>query len=161
MGYTTDFDGYITIDPPLSGHEISYLNDFAKTRRYQHNKGPYYITSMDNLEVVNINKAPEGQPGLWCQWEISSDGARIHWDGGEKFYHADEWMKYLINTFLTDRQKSEYENMLRADWRFHFFTFDHTMNGTIEAQGEDNEDRWLLHVADSEVVTEEVCEHSF
>ena len=33
MGYTTEFEGSVSISPPLNAHEISYLRKFAASRR--------------------------------------------------------------------------------------------------------------------------------
>lgn len=33
MGYTTDFDGYFTLDEPLTEAQATYLNKFSETRR--------------------------------------------------------------------------------------------------------------------------------
>ena len=71
MGYTTDFEGAVTVVPPLNEHEIAYLRRFADTRR--------------------------------------------------------------------------------MDPEFARFTFDHTVNGTIEAQGEDPDDAWTLTVTENVV----------
>jgi hypothetical protein len=32
MGYTTEFDGSVSISPPLNAHEIAYLRKFAASR---------------------------------------------------------------------------------------------------------------------------------
>jgi hypothetical protein len=43
MGYTTIFDGQISVEPPLNPEEIKYLNKFADTRRMACEQGPYYV----------------------------------------------------------------------------------------------------------------------
>lgn len=74
MGYTTSFEGEIQIEPPLNEAEVSYLTDFAESRRMDRTEGPYYVVPSDNYGqtqtsgVRNYNQPPEGQPGLWCQW---------------------------------------------------------------------------------------------
>ena len=61
MGYTTDFWGSVTIEPPLNEHEVSFLNDFAHTRRMARHKGAYYCLDTDNFgqnqadDVINHN----------------------------------------------------------------------------------------------------------
>ncbi|MGD9728451.1 MAG: hypothetical protein AB7L09_02675 [Nitrospira sp.] len=52
-------------------------------------------------DVVDGNRAPYTQPGLWCQWEPSGDGERLAWDGGEKFYKYEAWLAYIIDNFLS------------------------------------------------------------
>jgi len=107
MGYTTDFSGSIAIDPPLNEAERAQLVAFAEDRH-------------ESIEF----------PGIWCQWVPTEDGAELVWDGGEKFYNAAAWMKYLVDTFLSGT---------------------HVLNGEIDAQGEDPEDRWRLYVVDNVV----------
>lgn len=151
MGYTTTFEGHVSIEPPLSAKEVAYLQKFNETRRMNRTKGPYYVdnTGMagQDLEpdIVDYNRPPEGQPGLWCQWTPSDDGTRIEWDGGEKFYHAAAWMEYLITHFLGRQQLAK-----KADESLKFFE-PHVLNGEFQCQGEDSEDIWKLVVEDNRV----------
>lgn len=119
--------------------------------------GPYFVNGSDgefgsgqgdDPDIIDYNRPPEGQPGLWCQWVPNADGTRIVWDGNEKFYYAENWMKYLIDHFL----KPGAEASKADDPQFDNFTFDHYVNGTIEAQGEDPNDRWDLCVDENEVL---------
>jgi len=85
-----------------------------------------------NFEGENKN----GQPGLWCQWEIvdnGADGCYLQWDGGEKFYNYVEWLKYLIKTFF-------------KPWGV-------VLNGEIYWNGEDREDLGCIVVKDNKVKT--------
>ena len=150
MGYTTEFAGTITVDPPLNEQEVEFLNKFADTRRMHCAQGPYYVDRGGFADqehedgVIDYNRPPEGQPGLWCQWVIGDEGD-IEWDGGEKFYCAAEWMEYIIDHFL--KPNCIAKNALP------FLQANHTCNGTIEAQGEDMDDRWKLIVTDNVVST--------
>ena len=47
-----------------------------------------------------LNKDSLKQPSLWLQWELTSDGMYLRWDGNEKFYCYIEWLKYLIQHFF-------------------------------------------------------------
>jgi hypothetical protein len=158
MGYTTEFSGEIAIVPPLNAEEIEFINKFASSRRVQRTQGPYYVedddcgklkpgsNSFGGEGVTDMNSPPEGQPGLWCQWIATDDGAAITWDGGEKFYHSEEWMRYIITHFLG------FAPMAKAKHPQEFaFLQGHTLNGEIEAQGEDADDMWKLIVADNVV----------
>lgn len=173
LGYSTHFNGEITIQPPLNDAEAGFLKDFAGTRRMDRENGPYFVAGTgvygqnDDPDVRNSNAAPEGQPGLWCQWtpnvgsEFFTDaeeGAALVWDGGEKFYESENWMVYLINHFLKPGAEAskDLEASVAQDPRFALFTFDHTLNGEIEAQGEDPDDRWKLIVEDNIVKTSQV-----
>ncbi len=143
MGYTTDFSGSVTVTPPLNEAEVAYLNKFAATRRMRRKQGPYCVEDERKADIVDYNTPPEGQPGLWCQWVSTEDGTEITWDGGEKFYNAPEWMEYIIDHFLAPGAK--------AAEQLPFLQANHIVNGTIEAQGEDGDDRWRL-VATNNVV---------
>lgn len=147
MGYTTDFDGAIKIDPPLNQAEIDFLVKFNETRRMDRTEGPYFVDGpgfmgQDNTSgVINHNRPPACQPGLWCQWRPTDDGQFIEWDGGEKFYDSLEWMRYIIDHFLKPGALAPLD----------FLQKNHTLNGEILAQGEDIRDRWTLVVTDNKV----------
>lgn len=154
MGYTTDFDGRIAIEPALSNQEIKFLIAFAESRRMDRTKGPYYVEGSGFMgqnadsDVANHNSPPADQPGLWCQWVPGEDedgNSVIEWDGNEKFYDSPEWMVYLIRHFIGLNPLAK-ETLP--------FLQSHTLNGTIAAQGEDPDDMWLLHVKNNVVTTE-------
>lgn len=162
MGYTTYFEGAVNIEPPLNEHEISYLKDFGSTRRMDRENGPYFVKGTGDFgqgrdpDIRDHNEPPEGQPGLWCQWEPTDDGKHIEWDGGEKFYNAEDWMAYIIDHFLNrDVSASVREDMIRQDPRFEHFTFDHICNGVIDASGEYPDDLWRIVVEDNNVTRQE------
>jgi len=148
MGYTTEFDGQVSISPPLNAEEIEFLRKFNQSRRMACTQGPYYVDrggfagQEDGPDVIDYNQPPKGQPSLWCQWMPSEDGTAIVWDGGEKFYYAPEWMKYLIEHFVGDAP------LAKAALPF---LQRHKLNGEIKAQGEDADDQWLLIVEDNKV----------
>jgi hypothetical protein len=39
----------------------------------------------EDESVLDQNRPPKGQPGLWCQWTASKDRTAIVWGEGEKF----------------------------------------------------------------------------
>lgn len=151
MGYTTGFTGHVTIEPPLNPSEIAYLRKFADTRRMDRDNGPYFVDGTGpfgqgrDTDIRDFNAPPEGQPGLWCKWTPTDDGAGIEWNGVEKFYDSPEWMTYLIEHFLKPGAHAADHDGFQA------FTFDHVVNGTIKAQGEDPDDQWELTVIDNVV----------
>jgi hypothetical protein len=148
MGYTTEFYGAVSVDPPLNRTERDYLNRFAQTRRMHRRRGPYFVGGSgfrgqgDDPDVIGFNDPPLGQPGLWCQWLPSEDGSALEWDRGEKFYEAEGWMAYLIDHFLRPGAHASDS----GDPQFDAFSFDHLLDGEVEAQGEEPDDRWLLRV---------------
>lgn len=166
MGYHTEFVGDVTVEPPLNDAEVAYLVKFNESRRMKRGKGPYFVEGEGyglaigtDEDVIEMNYPPDGQPGLWCQWRPSEDGARIGWDGAEKFYHAAEWMQYIIDHFLTpaaqEAQRQFNRDAEAAGNPFDGFTFDHKVSGVIKAQGEDADDKWRLIVEDNEVRVEQ------
>ncbi len=108
MGYSTDFFGEFNVQPPFNNSEKKFINTFSKTRRTirnDQNQGKYYVSDgsdhngQTTNNIIDHNNSPEGQPGLWCQWNINGKG-NITWDGGEKFYSSSDWIVYLIEHFL-------------------------------------------------------------
>lgn len=157
MGYDTTFDGSIRIEPPLNASEISFLTDFAESRRMHRTKGPLFVGGggfhgQDNeADVLNNNRPDPDQPGLWCQWVPTDDGTALEWDGGEKFYESPQWMKYIIEKLLAPSAQGYVARHVNEDPRLLHFTFNHVLNGEIEAQGEESNDRWWLVVKDNVV----------
>lgn len=153
MGYTTEFEGRIEITPPLNAEEIEYLKKFNQSRRMHRTNGPYFAEPGDDFgqdhlpDIVNYNRPDPSQPGLWCGWEPTEDGTAIVWDGGEKFYHSVEWMQYLIEHFL--------KPACLAKLPLPFLQANHVLNGRIDAQGEEDGDRWTLVVQDNKVTVAE------
>jgi hypothetical protein len=124
--------------------------------------GPYFVDGSGplgqgrNADICDYNQPPPGQPGLWCKWEPVEDGTAIKWNGKEKFSHSEEWMTYLINTFLKPGAVLASELASPVPGRhypeqFRHFTFDHELNGVIDAQGEYQDDQWQLVVAGNTV----------
>jgi len=74
-----------------------------------------------------------GQPGLWCQWEISEDGMELEWNGAEKFYNYTAWLKYLIKMF--------------------FIPWGRKLNGEINWSGEETSDIGKIVVKNNVIKT--------
>ncbi|MFC1707722.1 hypothetical protein ACFL59_13055 [Planctomycetota bacterium] len=126
MGYTTEFVGEFTIDPPLAGAHYAYLERFSRSRHMKRDPkvletmrdplreavglpigvdGEFFVAARSpqtdsDSSVVDFNRPPSCQPGLYCQWRPSSDGRTLGWDGVEKFYDYVEWLRYLIENML-------------------------------------------------------------
>lgn len=161
MGYTTEFEGSVTVDPPLNPEEIAYLRKFATTRRMLCTQGPHYVDRGGSFgqehgpDILDYNRPPSGQPGLWCKWTPTDDGTAIKWDGGEKFNSSVEWMRYLIDHFIgaTPLAKAH-------DPAAFAFLQGHACNGQINASGEESGDLWRLLVTDN-VVTRQKARISY
>ncbi len=160
MGYTTAFEGRVRIEPPLEPVQIMYINKFNATRRMKRdaqqaeamadpvrsrvhlpvgNEGAYFVGGTGprgqnhDGSIVNYNEPPQGQPGLWCDWQVTDDGAFIQWNGGEKFYDYIKWMAYLVEHFFKPWQRQ--------------------LNGEIRWQGEAHGDAGVIVVRDNAVTT--------
>lgn len=164
MGYTTKFDGIFHLDKPLFDSEVLYLLAFAGSRRVKRDvkvlqnvpdsarvavnlppgeEGCYFVnekwTNPDLDEsIIDYNRPPTGQPGLWCQWIPTYNGRGIQWDGGEKFYKYVEWLQYIVNHFL-------------VAWGY-------VLNGTVHWQGELPDDIGKITVENNKIICPEGAE---
>ncbi len=158
MGYTTEFEGRIEIEPALNADEIAYLLKFSDTRRMDRENGPYFVDGNGFAgqgngpdEVYNHSKPHSSQPGLWCKWAPTEDGTALEWNEHEKFYDSAEWMQYLIDHFIGYGPKARDSN---AAWLP--ILQGHVCNGVISAQGEEPGDAWLLIVKDNQVFVQDL-----
>ena len=160
MGYTTDFNGKLSVTPAASEELVNYINTFSSTRRMGRDvdtlhrlykgkhgfegdygvNGEYFAKEDGNFgqgnctSIQNYNGSPTTQPGLWCQWVLDESGTELEWDEGEKFYSYIEWLEYLIKNFFEPKG--------------------HKLNGEIQWWGEEREDVGTIFVKDNKVQTE-------
>jgi hypothetical protein len=146
MGYSTDFSGKFNLNKQLSPVDQTFLTKFAETRRMKRKMGPEYgvegefyvdgggeFGQAHDATVLDHNKPPVTQPGLWCQWVPTEDSKAIKWDGSEKFYNYVEWIIYLIDKILAPRG--------------------YILNGEVIWQGEEDSDRGKIVVKNNMVST--------
>lgn len=111
---------------------MGYSTDFA---------GAFTIApplSAEQVEEINafVEARHDGHPiGIWCDWYVSAEGRSIEWNMSEKSYNMDEWIKYLIDQYIEPAGS--------------------VLNGTVEAQGEEADDRWNLIVKDNKVMVQD------
>jgi len=137
----------ITIDVSdfAEGDVIAKLEDAPKENLHVlaglplGNEGGYFVGGED-ISILDYNREPQGQPGLWCQWVPNEDGTEIEWDGGEKFYNYVEWLEYIIDNFL-------------KPWGY-------KLNGAVKWFGEEPEDLGCIVVNDN-VVKSKVARISY
>ena len=143
MAYSTDFFGEFSIEPALSDEDREFLIKFNSTRRMARQgldpkyglEGEWLVSGEgfkgqdSDSSVINHNKPPCRQPGLWCQWVPNEDGTALQWDGGEMAYDMREWLYYLIEFYLKPRG--------------------YVLNGVVKAQGKDSSDRWSMRLKDN------------
>jgi len=130
MGYNTDFWGEVSIEPTLSAAEVDFLNRFTSHHGRQE----------------NVYGDPEEYPSTYCQWVPTKDGMFLEWDGNEKFYEPAAWMKYLIVHFLQENCRAS-----QPSYNLPFMTGGHVLNGIIDAQGDESDDRYRILVKDNHV----------
>jgi hypothetical protein len=142
----------------LKTEHAAYLKQFSDTRRMRRDpkeldqfldpvreavglppgeEGGYFVAGGGfhgqdrDASVLDYNRPPKNQPGLWCQWTPNEFGTAIVWDQGEKFYYYVEWLEYIINHFLTP-------------WGY-------VVNGKVKWAGEDEADHGTIVVKDNKV----------
>ncbi len=163
MGYTTIFDGKFHLNKRLLDSQAIYLLEFCRTRRIKRNpailqnipdpareavnlpvgeEGCYFVNEKwdedSEISVVDYNRPPKTQPGLWCQWIPTADGGGIKWNGTEKFYYYVEWLQYIIKNFL-------------EPWGY-------VLNGEVHWQGEREEDIGMILVTNNVIIFPEDAE---
>lgn len=157
MGYTTEFEGRISLSRSLTEDEAYYITQFSKSRRMERNasicqefddpvresvgfpigiEGEFCVFNYgyDDRSVIDHNKPPSTQPGLWCQWIPSGDLTALEWDGVEKFYSYFEWLIYIHDNIL-------------VKWGVTF-----TNEYYITYQGEETEDTGEIFVRDGFII---------
>lgn len=85
MGYTTEFDGKISITPPLTPKQVAEVNAFCSKE----------FRSPDGFGTLRP------YPSVHCDWWVSTDGSSIGWSGNEKSYSMEKWLPILIRKFFT------------------------------------------------------------
>jgi hypothetical protein len=160
MGYTTEFNGRLSLSRQLSLDETDFINKFSETRRMKRDSeklfvkyngkygrilneneekspitcygkdGEFFIGDDESTGVIDYN-SHGSQPGLWCQWVIEEN--TLCWDGNEKFYYYTEWLEYLIEYFFNP-------------WGV-------ILNGVIKWSGEDFSDLGIITVDNNVVVS--------
>jgi len=164
MGYHTEFWGSLDITPNLEPEQVRYLQAFNHSRRMKRDPevlaakvlnadplvggsfgidGEFYVGGAEDGNmgqdrddsILDYNEPPRTQPGLWCQWTVTDDGTTLEWDGGEKFYDYIEWLAYLIENF--------------------FVPWGRKLNGTIDWDGEESDDRGKIVVNDNHITTKQ------
>lgn len=160
MGYTTIFNGTFHLDKRLFDSEVIYLLEFSRSRRMKRNPdvlqevpdpartavglpvgedGCYFVNEKwdedSEVSIVDYNRPPKTQPGLWCQWVPTDDGSGIHWNGMEKFYDYVEWLQYIINNFI-------------EPWGYF-------LSGEVNWQGEEAADAGAIVVEKNQIISPE------
>lgn len=110
MGYTTEFKGRFTLNKKLEPEHHAMLN---------------LVADCDGKEAL----LKPGFPDSYCDWVPTKDGLHLEWNGAEKFYYYEGWLRYIIDNYL-------------KIWGY-------TLNGTVQWRGEEFSDVGTLIVKDN------------
>lgn len=122
----------LAVDLPV-GPEGAYFVGAEEPSGQEGMSGDSKRRRPEDLGILDVNRRPSGQPGLWCEWVPTNDGTAIEWSGTEKFYDYIEWLVYLIEHFL-------------RRWNY-------ILNGSVTWSGEDRKDRGTIIVTGNVVST--------
>lgn len=152
MGLHTSYLGHVRIAPALNEKEVEFLSGFNHTRHCGDQERPLSTAQhpADNERTADVeayNRAAPGMPGLWCPWTCCSTGCCLHWDGVEKPYSPQEWLTYLIDTFLRPGGALHAD----AEARGLGLTFDHILNGMLVGERHETAELFALEVRDNVV----------
>ena len=130
MGYTTEFEGKFVLNKPLDPHTETRRMARKVPKKYGvegefYVGGKGYFGQEKEKNILDYNRPPATQPSLWLHWKPSDEATEIVWDGGEKFYEYEDWLRYLCDKILSPRG---YE-----------------INGSVKFQGEESDDFGWLH----------------
>lgn len=85
MGYTTNFNGELQLNRPLTHQEWLELKQLAN-----YEKAVYEA----------YTETPDTIPDSYLQWEPNESGTAIVWNGEEKFYDYIHWLRWLIKHYM-------------------------------------------------------------
>jgi hypothetical protein len=123
MGYTTIFDGDMTLTPALTPEQVATLRSLTSHRHStdegtdieatipydmptnvlpSHAWAPVFHSGVSNARYsgADFGSFSDPFPSIWCNWDVSDDGATFAWSGGEKFYNYEGWLRFLITHFF-------------------------------------------------------------
>jgi hypothetical protein len=139
MGYTTEFWNTFKLNKTLDKDMHTFLTKLSETRRMARKlpseygvEGELYVDDAREETVIDHNRPPNTQPGLWCGWIPTEDGTAIEWNGAEKFYHSTEWLAYLIQ-------------ILKAQG--------YILHGDVGYRGEQTDDVGVIRVKNNRITT--------
>lgn len=152
MGLHTSYLGHVRIVPALTSDEIEFLRAFNHTRHCGDDDAPlstaqHPAENEPTGDAGAYNRTAPGMPGLWCPWTCCGTGCCLHWDGIEKPYAPQEWLTYLIDTFLRPGAALAEDPEARQLG----LTFDHVLNGMLVGERRETAELFALEVRDNAV----------
>ena len=125
MGYSTDFRGKLKFRNELSASHIAYLLTFLGADRRD-------IGYDDPWDYID---GKYGKYWYHIDLEFTEDFSGLKWNDCEKTYELEN----IIN-FLTYKMDEKFPD------------FDFELEGQLQAQGEDMEDRWTLFMKNGKAI---------
>lgn len=153
MGLHTTYVGHVTIEPPLSAQEVDVLRGVNRTRHWDHPQGMLRIAThpaddeRPGDDVATYNRPAPGAPGLWCPWTACERGHCLTWDGVEKPYEGERWLRWLIDVLL--RPGAQVAGTVWA--RERGLTCDHRLDGMLVGERRETVELFALEVTGNEV----------
>lgn len=153
MTYQVNFKGQWHLNKPLNDNHKLYLIQFSNIRHMKRDvskvefmpdelrvsagltigtDAEFFVGGGGSFgqerdsSILNYNKPPATQPGLWNGWTPNSDGTAIIWDEIENFYNYVDWIQYMIKNF--------------------FNPWDYILNGDIAWQGDAVKDKGIINI---------------
>ena len=146
MGLHTDYLGSLRIEPALSPADVDFLKSFNRTRHCGERPALDVVGHPADYDRedddASYNRVTTGMPGLWCPWTCCDEGCCLRWDGGEKPYAPDRWLRYLIDTFLRPGAALAGDPAARELG----LTFDHVLTGMIVGERHETGELFALAV---------------
>ena len=148
MGQHTTFVGYAVIEPPLSPSEVDLIGRLNRTRRCDAPGGALRIAS-DRQDEALLAADPDAYsrpapdaPGFWCPWVSCDEGHCLNWDGMEKPYSGEQWLRWIIDVLLRPDA-----DVVGTDFaREHQLTCDHILDGIIVGERRETAEVYALEV---------------
>lgn len=122
MGYTTEFQGELLFTCPMSTEMLDFLGLFLWQDRRD-----------IGLDGDDLYKRGYGSYWYHIDYEFNDDQTGIRWNGAENSYD----MEHIAN-FLIDTMREKFPEFGLA--------------GEMRAQGEEQQDRWILAIRDGRAV---------
>lgn len=176
MGYSTDFEGKLKIEPALKQEQINYINKFSETRRMKRNaqiaaglpdpvrleaglpighEGAYYVGASGDFgqekdaSIIDYNRPP-GNEDMVSIGKIDIDKTQ-----------PSLWCQWVVSEDGTELSWDGGEKFYRyVQWLeyliLHFFSeWGVKLNGEISWRGEDSGDEGTIIVENNKVSTKE------
>lgn len=157
MGLHTSYVGHVAVTPPLAPGEVELVRALNETRRWDAPGGALRTASHPSddepaehcsAEVADAyNRPAPGAPGLWCPWTACERGHCLHWDGVEKPYRGEEWLRWTVDTLLRP-------GAVVAGTAFasrHGLSCDHQLAGVLVGERHETSELFALDVSGNRV----------